>query len=197
MASVVAICNEALGLLGASFITDLSDSSNEAVLCNRFYETSRDCVIRDGGYWNSSKAEAALSPLSTTPIMGWSYEYLLPSNLLRILKVQNTGGNLLEYEIRGKKLLADESGIEILYAKKITDPNDYDSLLYTAVVFYLAYMISYAIRRDVKVTAELFRAYQIHKDLAMSMDAQEGQAKFQAQIEQPLASQYIQNARFL
>ena len=85
MASVVQICNSALNQLGAASITALTDNSKNARLCNERYTVVRDAVFRSHP-WNSLIKRQQLAQTTNTPAYGFSYEFALPSDCLRVLK---------------------------------------------------------------------------------------------------------------
>lgn len=177
MASEVGICNEALALLGAASITDLNEAKVEAVLCNRFYGPNRDYVLRDA-YWNSARAEAALAPLAAAPLIGWGYKFTLPADpyCLRVIRVENAGYPVA-HEVRGRELFADFAAVNVLFNKRVSDPNEFDAMLCQAVVFRLAYMLAFPIRRDKPHQEALLQQYQIAKAQAEATDAQESDDK--------------------
>ena len=86
MASVVQICNSALNQLGASSITALTENSKNARICNERYETIRDAVFRSHP-WNCLVTRVQLAQDTETPAWGFSYQYTLPSNCLRVLSI--------------------------------------------------------------------------------------------------------------
>ena len=65
VATSVDICNRAIQKVGAASITALSDTSTQAIACNRVYETARDDELRRNN-WNFAIKRARLSPQTTT-----------------------------------------------------------------------------------------------------------------------------------
>ena len=105
MASVVQICNSALNQLGASSITALTDDSKNARLCNERYTTVRDAVFRSHP-WNCLVKRIQLAQDTDTPPWGFTYQYTLPSDCLRVLQIKDYNS---DYKIEGRKLLINES----------------------------------------------------------------------------------------
>ena len=133
MASFVEITSNALRLLGDDPITSLSDDSERARLVNALYEEVRDEVTR-AAMWNCAKDRQVLASLTATPAFGWAFYHQLPSDCLRVVDVLS-GDTRIEHELEGRKLMTDESSVNLIFLKKITDPNDMDSLfigVYTA-----------------------------------------------------------------
>jgi len=88
MASVVQICNSALNQLGASSITALTENSKNARLCNERYETIRDAVFRSHP-WNCLIKRVQLAKDTDTPAWGFSFQYTLPADCLRVLQIRD------------------------------------------------------------------------------------------------------------
>lgn len=88
MASVVEICNLALGHLGDSATVssiDPPEGSAQAEHCARFYPIARDSLLEmhDWGFATTRALGAAV----TFPFTEWAYAYAYPTDALRILAV--------------------------------------------------------------------------------------------------------------
>ena len=88
MASVVNMCNPALNQLGAGAITALTENSKNARLCNARYETVRDAVFRSHP-WNCLIKRQQLAADSDTPSWGFTYQFTLPADCLRVLGIDS------------------------------------------------------------------------------------------------------------
>ena len=119
MASVVQICNSALNQLGASSITALTENSKNARICNERYETVRDAVYRSHP-WNCLVKRVQLAQDSDTPAWGFTYQYTLPSDCLRVLQIKDYSS---DYKIEGRKLLIGESEVYLIYLAMESDVN--------------------------------------------------------------------------
>ena len=154
MPSVVDICNEAMDLLGASTITSLNENSKEARLCNRKFDVARDSVLRSHP-WNVAIARAELAASSTSPPFGFTYSFPLPTDpyCLRVLSFWNNNVNNelaaydsnIMFKIEGRNILSNEDACKIVYISRVTDTEQYDPLLSTAVAHRLASDTAYAI----------------------------------------------------
>ena len=107
MASVVQICNSALNQLGAASITALTDNSKNARLCNERYNTVRDSVFRSHP-WNSLIKRIQLAQNTSTPVYGFSYQFNLPSDCLRVLTIDAYNS---DYKVEGRKILCNTSSV--------------------------------------------------------------------------------------
>ena len=183
MPSVVDICNEAMDLLGAATITALTEDSKEARLSNRRFETVRDQVLR-AHPWNAVIERKELAQDSAAPAFGFAHQYTLPTNpyCLRVLSFWN--GNVDNeiaaydsqnmFKVEGRKVLSDETTCRIIYIARITDTEQYDSLLSSTIAHKLASEVAYAITGSNSVAQQMFQLYQARLAEARSMDAAEG-----------------------
>ena len=151
MASVVDICNSALNLLGASTITALTDDSKNARLCNQRYEPIRNRIFRSHA-WNCLTKRVQLAQDSAAPVVEYTYQYTLPSDCLRVLKIHTGTTDSIEssidYVVEGRKLKTNEGTIYLIYIGLDTDPNNYDTYLQEAISAGLAADIAYAITNN-------------------------------------------------
>ena len=170
MASVVQICNSALNQLGASSITALTEDSKNARICNERYETIRDAVYRSHP-WNCLVKRVQLAQDSDTPAWGFTYQYTLPSDCLRVLQIRDYNS---DYKIEGRKLLIDESDVYLIYLAIETDVNQLDILLRETISAGLAQDIAYAITSNLQVTKLMAEKYQAKLSEARHTDASEG-----------------------
>lgn len=88
MASVVDICNLALGHLGDTATVssiDPPEGSAQAEHCKRFYPIARDTLLEMHS-WNFSTVRQNLA-LLTTSIPEWTYVYAAPSDALNVIAV--------------------------------------------------------------------------------------------------------------
>jgi len=170
MASVVQICNSALNQLGASSITALTEDSKNARICNERYETIRDAVYRSHP-WNCLVKRVQLAQDSDTPAWGFTYQYTLPSDCLRVLQIKDYNS---DYKIEGRKLLIDESDVYLIYLAIETDVNQLDILLRETISAGLAQDIAYAITSNLQVTKLMAEKYQAKLSEARHTDASEG-----------------------
>ena len=170
MASVVQICNSALNQLGASSITALTENSKNARICNERYETIRDAVYRSHP-WNCLVKRVQLAQDTDTPAWGFTYQYTLPSDCLRVLQIKDYNS---DYKIEGRKLLIDESDVYLIYLAIETDVNQLDILLRETISAGLAQDIAYAITSNLQVTKLMAEKYQAKLSEARHTDSSEG-----------------------
>ena len=158
MASVVDICNSALNQIGASNIIALTEDSKAARLCNQRYEFVRDATFR-AHPWNSLTTRVSLAPDTATPVFEFTQQFTLPTDpfCLRVLGLSDA--NIL-YRIEGRKLVCNESTIEMLYIARVTDVNEYDTLLIETLAAALAADLAYPLVGSSALGSNMYSNYQ-------------------------------------
>lgn len=143
MISVTKICNSALGKIGASRINNYDDSTESnpsAIQCRNHYEVVRDSLLRSH-VWSFAVQRASLSADATTPAFEYDYQFTLPADCLRLLKIYE-GENYTEladtYTIESGKILSNDSTCNIVYIKRITDPVKFDAMFVEVLILSLA-----------------------------------------------------------
>lgn len=138
MASKTDIANRALTKLGEDRITDLLDDTERARTINSLYGICRDAELR-AHVWNFAVKRIKLPRLVSAPDFGFSFQYQLPSDLVKLVQVNDwwywrgnsdyyTGSNA-EFQVEGRLILTDyDAPLPIRYIASIDDPGLYDSL---------------------------------------------------------------------
>jgi len=170
MASVVDICNGALNQLGASTILSLTEDSKNARLCNARYTQVRDSLFRSHP-WNCIQKRVQLASDTDTPAWGFSYQFTLPSDCLRVLNIENYD---YDYKVEGRKIVANIATMKILYIARIEDPNQYDEILRETLSAALGADIAYAITSSNPVAQNMYTLFQAKLREARFVDATEG-----------------------
>tara|TARA_R100001129_G_C5271103_1_gene234139 strand:- start:456 stop:1037 length:582 start_codon:yes stop_codon:yes gene_type:complete len=170
MASIVDINNAALNQLGASTILSMTEDSKNARLCNARYTQIRDSVFRSHP-WNCLQKRVELSSSTTTPAWGFSFQYDLPGDCLRLLRILDYESN---HKVEGRSILSNNSSMKILYISRITDPNQYDENLRESLSAAIAADIAYAITSNNTVQQNMIALYQEKLRNARFVDSTEG-----------------------
>ena len=171
MASIVDICNGALNQLGATTILSLTEDSKNARLCNSRYTQVRDALFRSH-QWNCLQKRIELAADSVAPAWGFSYQYTLPADCLRLLVILDYDSN---YKVEGRKVLSNTSSMKILYVARVTDPNEYDELLRETLSAALGADIAYGVTSSSPVTQNMYTLFQNKLRDARFVDSTEGQ----------------------
>jgi hypothetical protein len=153
MSSKSDICNLALSNIGISqWVANIeTDRSNEAIVCNRWYDITVDFTLRDYD-WNFARRRLALAALTTALPSEWDYVYAYPTDCLIIRRIQREGfrkdtiASRIPYEVGGETgmnadtrvIYTDEINAVVVYTKKITDPSLFDPHFVLALGYALA-----------------------------------------------------------
>jgi hypothetical protein len=162
MASKTDIVNIALGRLGAKRIMDVSDDTNKtARLANTFWDHTVREVLRSHP-WNCAKTRVELGQLSTAPAFEWDYQYQLPSDFLRMVRLNGLLAWEPEdfYEIEGNVLLTDQDAAKVQYIKHEEDTTKYDSLLVKAIACKLAAEMCVSLSEHEGLSASLMQEFE-------------------------------------
>lgn len=171
--SEVDICNLALQRLGAKAISGLNEDSTAGRECNRVYEHARDSELR-AYQWNFARARASLPADATSPIFGFANSFPLPVDYLRLLP----DSEVRDWQIEGRNILTDDSApLQIIYLKRVTDPNDFDELFLDLLVSRIAVDIVEKVTQS-NTKAQLVReTYREAKKSARRIDSFESVAQ--------------------
>lgn len=153
--TAVQISNLALTNLGIStLIAELNEASNEARICNLWYEQTRDTVLQDFP-WPFATRRVTLAELSDTPATDWDYVYAYPTDCLlaRAIVLQGIrkprNDLRIEFEIAyngtQRVIYTDQIAAELIYTAKVTDPTQFDPLFVMAMSWALAAAIAPAL----------------------------------------------------
>jgi hypothetical protein len=176
------IVNLALNHIGEPPIMDITEVSNStARTANVIYDSTFREVARDHE-WNCLKTRIQLSKLATAPDFGFACQYLLPSDFIRMLRLNGRDIKAVTdaYEIEYSKsagtqvLLTDADTAKIQYIAEITDTTQYDDLLVEALATYLGSKLATILRQDEQKAESLLQRYmRVNLPRARKVDGNE------------------------
>lgn len=148
MASQVEIANRALTKIGEARILSLGDDVEAARSIDSLWDIVRDAELRIRK-WKFSVSRTTLAALASTPSWGFSYEYQLPADCLRILQVNDIypgvdlsdyrGSDSAEWRVEGRKILTNISApLKIRYVSRVEDTGQWDAAFTEAFACRLA-----------------------------------------------------------
>ena len=139
---------------------------------NQRYEFVRDAVFRSHP-WNCLVRRASLARNTTAPTWGYEYAYNLPTDpfSLRVLRLEKLD---IDYKVEGRTIVSDEETMKIKYIARITDPNEYDTLLMETISARLAADTCYSITNSNSLVASMYSLYEAKLKEARFVDATEG-----------------------
>ena len=172
MASEVDIINSAMNMIGASNIIARDEDSKAARVSNQRYDSIRDAVLR-AHPWNCAVTRRSLAPDSESPAFDWDFQFTLPAApyCLRVLRLDYLD---IEFRVEGRKIVSNESSINLIYIARVTDPNEYDTLLQESIAARLAADVSFTLSQSTSLTQNMFNLYESKLKEARFVDATEG-----------------------
>jgi hypothetical protein len=182
MASAVDICNLALQRLGAKSIGALTEDTTAGRECNRVYEHARDSELRSHE-WSFARTRIELAADSAVPSFGYAVQYTLPSDYVRLLPARTVTNDTtslggldpnIDWQIEGRKILTNDTApLQIVYLKKVTDPNDFDELFTDVLVSRIAMDVAEKITQSNTKKTDAQNRYTLAKQDAKRINAYE------------------------
>jgi hypothetical protein len=131
--------------------------------------------------WNFAIAYASLAQLAGTPVWdGWTYQFTVPSDVLRILETDLIDDEPWELGLSSggtKVVFTNSDAIKIKYIKDVTNTTLFDPIFEEALAFRIAADAAYSIVQSNTVQQTMFQAYEAFLSQARSFDGQESQPK--------------------
>lgn len=179
------ICNLALDLLSAETIQDVeTDTSATASILNRWYDQARKKLLREHP-WNFAIKRLILAANSTTPAFGYSAEFNVPADFIRVLAIGTDLSvdkeTLLPndaYQFENNKILLNEyygnaTALRLIYVFDNTNVSQFDPMFVDLLAHELALSVAYKITETNSNVERIQALYKERSRLAKSIDGQE------------------------
>jgi len=197
-ASIISICNLALGHCGGFSIGALDEQSVEARLCSRHYEVCRDEALRNFK-WPFATKIRPLALVDGVEYPEWEYVYAYPADCLAARRIVAEGSRSapstpLEYSVvssdarTSKYLLCDTEDAYLEYTARITDPAQFDPQFISALSYRLAADLITGLSGDSRERVNLLQIYGSLVNEAKANSANE-------QLERPSYTRYVDSRR--
>lgn len=170
MPSAIDIANASLILVGSQTITSFADTTPRAITANALYEIARDATLREHP-WNFAEGRSVLAPIIGAPSFEYSTYYQLPTDCLRVRRNDDINE---PYRVEEDRVATDASAFNLVYTKRITDPNRFDSLFTMAFIYRLAGLLSIPLLQDFSKAKELESLALVWIAKAKGVDSLEG-----------------------
>jgi len=170
-ASWTQICNRALGRLGSDNITDLSEGTKGADYCGQFLPEAIEYVL---GQWDFkfARRRQRLAMNAEQPAFGWKYQFNLPMDCIRLVKVYGDEETEVPYQAENGKILTDADELQIIYIARPDDPNQLPQSVRKAISTHLAYLLATPLTSNEQLIALVAAESQAAIELAKKEDAQ-------------------------
>lgn len=176
MSSKIQICSNAGLLLGQQPINDLAEVSDKATLAFNLYDYVRDSVIRANN-WSCCIKRVILSPLTTSPPFGFSYQFSIPGDCLRVLSVtwdESAIDHRVENNSGASVILANTSSLSLRYLFRNVDESSYDAGLVDVLTAAMAFHICYPTTSNAGMTDRMQQTYLQKLRTHRSVDSMQG-----------------------
>lgn len=176
----------ALDHVGEHYIQNLDeDESINALACNTHFEMVRDRMLQSAE-WDFAVSRVTLARLSDTPINGYDYAYVLPTDHLRSLKINDTEAYLLSqsysierFKVDGdttgvQRLLCDWDSVKLKYISRVDDVAEWSPAFADAFTWGLAQAIALKLTGSEQTRSECEKKYFYFLGEALRHDANQG-----------------------
>jgi len=150
MTTAVSICSNALMMLGKTPIASFTEGTDKATYCANLYPVMRDSLLRKH-YWNCAMKRVLLSPLAELPAFGYSNQFQLPEDFLRLYEVGMSGrfgGFIREYQLENRMILANAEALPLRYVWRNENPDNWDAALVQVATAQMAAVLAYPITQS-------------------------------------------------
>lgn len=168
------IANLAISWVAGKRITSLeNDQSTEAILCRENYDSSRRAVLEERE-WTFALKRVVLNPLVNTPPFGFSAQFKLPADCLKVASVQDPRDNNVNYVIEEDNILCDEAELNVRYTFDLTNTVRFSELFTEALAAHIASKIALPLSKNRTLMADMLLLYDDHLERAISTDSLQG-----------------------
>ena len=190
--SEVAICNQALGWLGGTLITSLTDDSDEAKLCNANYASLRDAVLEERE-WTFAVERITPARLAAAPEYGFAYQFEIPPSVIRVLQVSQKGAtanltaeaystglgtyDAIEWVREGSTIRCDAEEIYARVIQQVTDTTKFSPAFDQALAARIAMDLAIPLTESRTLQRDMAAMYGEKINLAAASDGMQGRSQ--------------------
>jgi len=168
----VQICNVGLAMLGLKRISSLTSDQREAVACNLHYQSSVNEILAEHE-WGFAKKRATLAQSADTNLTGYDYLYTLPSDMVRLIALDEDGELVTEYAVEGGKVAADSETLRALYVAEVSDPNRFPPQVARTISMLLAYNLAIEFQQSRSLSSDMYTQYRMNLERARQIEQQQ------------------------
>lgn len=168
--SVVSICSNALIMLGAEPISDLSGADAGTVAASNLFENAYQNVLESYD-WNFARKKVQLARKQAAPINTYDYAFSLPTDLLRLINADSS-----DYDIIGNELQSSSQSVYIEYVAN-TDINKAPYYFANALELMMASKLAIPVTGDIDKASLYMGLYERAIRKARHLDARQTPTK--------------------
>lgn len=172
------ICNLALDLLSAGKVNDVDNSTDPTEeLLNRWYDQCRRKALREHP-WNFASKRALIASSGTAPAFGYSKQFPLPNDFVRLLTLEGDTGQMLNpvsYEMESGAILinTDATSLRIRYVYDIEDITRFDPMFIDLLAHEIALVIAFKVTESNGNVQRVAELQKMRSAMARAIDGQE------------------------
>lgn len=167
MASELTIKNMALQSLGEEPLASSGETGKTAIQAETFFAPSLEELLSRHD-WVFAHKRAAISYEVATPAFGYSYQYLTPSDCVRVSQINSDPDKIYSEELG--KILMDDDECELLYVSRIEDYSLLPPMFVAALAALIASKMSYAFAGGKDKSNDQLSIYQFYYSEAVAAD---------------------------
>lgn len=181
MYSEVSICNMALNNMGIGrVIAKLTDATEEARACKRWYEPARDELLQEYP-WSWATVDAQLAERSEASPYA-QHVYVYPAAALRVRRVYapDAPAVTVKWQVGrspngGRVIVTDAAPAWAEYVYRVTDPTEFPPTFADALAWLLASKLMLPLKGDGESRRQdVMQYYSLSRQKAIMADANEG-----------------------
>jgi hypothetical protein len=183
MATDVAICNLSLARVGVQQeIASLSEVGTLAKSCRRFYDQSRQAMLREFP-WSFCERPVTLALVEAEPVSDWIFSYRYPSDTMRmnrIVGVRRRPDAPIPFRIgsdsQGRLIYTDQEYAVAWCNYDVSDTSQFDPLFTDAIAWRIARELAPLLSKDSGLTQSVRQEYEmaVRRAIASALN-EEGQ----------------------
>lgn len=190
MASIVDVCNVALGSVGAPLINSIDDANTGARLCKANFAIVRDAVLEERP-WSFAVLRKTYAREVAVPAFGYLYQYPYGSEVLRVVEAFESEPGDLDYAVENRRVLCDvESGIYARVLTRVEDLSLWSPSFTSAVAYRLAALLAVPLVDNRTLQADQWALYAKQLSLAGTLDGMQGRSEIRRGPSALKASRY-------
>jgi hypothetical protein len=168
--SKTSITNSALLEIGVPAILTIDEDSEAARTANTIFDQLLDEELEDHD-WTFARSRQQLAAETTAPAFGYTYSHVLPTNpyCLHVLEEINKA----EYKLEGRKILSDDTPLQIRFTYRVTDMNELSAAFRRAFVYKLASKLALPLTSSAERKVGMEQLYSAEIAKAKSRDSQQ------------------------
>ena len=174
------IVNRAAVLLGEptlAAIDSATDSKFSKTLQN-VYQNCIDAVLAITDWYCARVRQPLSQDVGVTPGFGYSYQFSLPSDMVRFMYLVDTNGDVIQngYEVVGDKLITTYASVCLYYIKRISrdDTSALRPYVGNLIADYMAKHLCWQITGNATLGTQLSANYETALELAKTINTREG-----------------------